>query len=101
MAMTGTDPVAGPEPVAGSEAPQSLNSAATVEDENIQPHHPDDKQKEVLRILSWPEAAYYEILEINEDATSDDIDRAFRKKSRLTHTDRNDDPDAKRVFQRE
>jgi hypothetical protein len=59
----------------------------------------DDKKKEVLRILRWPEWAYYEILEVDEDATDAVLRKAFLKKTMLTHTDRNKDVDARGVFQ--
>jgi hypothetical protein len=60
---------------------------------------PDQKRLEIQRILSWPEWAYYEILDVPEDADNATIKTAFRKKSILTHTDRNDDVHAKDVFQ--
>jgi hypothetical protein len=60
---------------------------------------PDQKILEVQRILRWPEWAYYEILDVPEDADNATIKTAFRKKSILTHTDRNNDVHAKTVFQ--
>jgi hypothetical protein len=60
---------------------------------------PDQRRLEIQRILRWPEWAYYEILDVAEDADNATIKTAFRKKSILTHTDRNDDVHAKDVFQ--
>ncbi|KAF2182649.1 heat shock protein DnaJ, partial [Zopfia rhizophila CBS 207.26] len=59
-----------------------------------------EKKNEVLRILRWPDCAYYEILDVEEDANEADIKKAYRMKSMLTHTDRNKDVQAKEVFQR-
>jgi hypothetical protein len=69
------------------------------DDATLEAYTKDDRKKEVLRILRWPEWAYYEILEVDEDATDAIIRKAFLKKSMLTHTDRNNDVDAKGVFQ--
>jgi curved DNA-binding protein CbpA len=60
---------------------------------------PDEKKREVLRILRWLARAFYEILELAEDATGEEIKKAYYRKSKLTYTDRNDDVDAKEVFQ--
>ena len=43
---------------------------------------------------------YYDILGIDKNANAEDIKKAYRKKSMLTHPDRNrDDPDANSKFQ--
>lgn len=44
--------------------------------------------------------SYYEVLEIDPDATSDEIQSAYRARVLETHPDRNDDPDAAEQFQR-
>jgi hypothetical protein len=80
----------------------NANSGGTPQDESedtIKTYTPDEKKNEVLRILRWPEWAYYEILELPLDANDAHVKTAFRNKSKLTHTDRNDDVDAKKVFQ--
>jgi hypothetical protein len=76
-------------------------SNVTLLDDNSEliEYTPDDRKKEILRILNWPDWAYYEILEVKEDATEAEIKTAYYQKSRLTHTDRNNDPQAKEVFQ--
>lgn len=88
---------------AGSSKQVTVESKPPTEnpDKEEKLHHytPDDKKKEVLRILRWPEWAYYEILEVPEDATEDDIKKAFHKKSKLTHTDQNNDVQANEVSQ--
>jgi hypothetical protein len=67
--------------------------------EELKAYKPDEKKLEILRILSWPDWAYYEILEVEENASGIEIKKAFRKKSLLTHTDRNDDAQALMVSQ--
>lgn len=67
-------------------------------DKPINSYSPDDKKKAVLRILTWHEEAYYKILDVPENASQDEIRKAFLKMSLLTHTDRNDDPDATTAF---
>jgi hypothetical protein len=79
--------------------PGSATTATQDDDPEITTYTPDEKKKEVLRILRWPARAFYEILELAEDATGEEIKKAYHRKSKLTHTDRNDDVDAKDVFQ--
>jgi hypothetical protein len=67
------------------------------EEIELKDYIPDDKKKEILRILRWPDWAYYEILEVEEDASEADIKNAWHKKMKLTHADKNDDPQAHEV----
>jgi hypothetical protein len=67
------------------------------EEIELKDYTPDDKKKENLRILRWPDWAYYEILEVEEDASEADIKNAWHKKMKLTHADKNDDPQAHEV----
>lgn len=87
-----------PEPPTTRE-PYDAENADEDEEIPLRDYTPDEKKKEVLRIFSWPDWAYYEILEVEEDATEAHIKKAYHKKSKLTHTDRNDDVQAKEVFQ--
>lgn len=41
---------------------------------------------------------YYKILDLSEDASVDDIKKAYRKKARIYHPDVNHSPDAKDMF---
>ncbi|OAL56168.1 DnaJ-domain-containing protein [Pyrenochaeta sp. DS3sAY3a] len=70
------------------------------EQRELKDYQPDSRKKEILRILQWPENAYYEILDVPENAHETDIKSAWRRKSNLTHTDRNNDVQAKEVIQR-
>jgi DnaJ-class molecular chaperone len=97
--MTGTVSTAGYETAANTEGSQPANNSGTSENEDIQSYTPDQKKREVLRILKWPSWAHYETLEIAEAASTGEIESAFRRKSLLTHTDQNSDKKAKDVFQ--
>jgi hypothetical protein len=77
----------------------SATPATQADDPEITSYTPDEKKKEVLRILRWPDRAFYEILELPEEATGGEIKKAYYRKSKLTHTDRNEDVHAKKVFQ--
>ena len=41
---------------------------------------------------------YYEVLEVDKNATTDEIKAAFRKKARVLHPDVNKAPDAEEKF---
>jgi hypothetical protein len=60
---------------------------------------PSNMEEEILRILRWPAWAYYEILEIEENATLEEIKKAYRNKSLLTHPNRNKDRSSTEVCQ--
>jgi DnaJ-class molecular chaperone len=61
----------------------------------------DKKVEEVARILSWPEFACYEILGVPEDEGDDkNMKRQYRRIATLTHTDKNNDPQAEKAFKR-
>jgi DnaJ domain len=60
----------------------------------------EEKFEEVVRILSWPKFAYYEILEVKEDVNDRGIKSQYRAKAALTHPDKNQDPQANEAFQR-
>lgn len=66
--------------------------------EKPEDYTPDERKKETLRILKWPDWALYEFLEIPEEADEDQIKKAFSAKSKLTHPDRNRDTDANEAF---
>ncbi|KAJ4329884.1 hypothetical protein N0V95_010132, partial [Ascochyta clinopodiicola] len=97
--MTNTASTAGQETAADAEASQPPNNGGTSESEAVKPYSPDEAKREILRILSWPKWAHYEFLEIRETATTTEIKKAWRQKSLLTHTDHNNDTDAKDVFE--
>jgi hypothetical protein len=63
--------------------------------------HPNEKKfEEVVRILSWPKFAYYEILELKEGESDEKIiKRQYRKHAAFVHPDRNKDVRAKEAFQ--
>lgn len=97
-AITGTASTAGQETPAIADASQARDDGGTSGSENIPSYTPDKRKREVLRILTWPDWAYYEILDVQETATKSEIESAYRKKSLQTHTDQNSDSDAKEVF---
>jgi DnaJ-class molecular chaperone len=68
-------------------------------DEMLEDYEPDVMKQELLRVLRWSDVAHYEILELDEKASGDDIKKAYRKKSRLVHPDHNKDVQAKQAFQ--
>jgi hypothetical protein len=100
MDMASTGFPARQEMAADAQGSQPTNNSGTSEGDEIESYTPTQREEEVVRILSWPDWAYYEILEVPETATHQEIERAFRKKSFLTHTDHNGDRDAEEVFKR-
>jgi hypothetical protein len=89
----------GPEKTREKDTGERQKNSEEGSEEKIETYTPDDRRKEIHRILRWPEWAYYEILEVPEDAGNAAIKKAFHDKSKKTHTDRNGDVDAKKVFQ--
>jgi hypothetical protein len=63
--------------------------------------HPNEKKfEEVVRILSWPKFAYYEILELKEGESDEKtIKRQYRKYAAFVHPDKNKDVQAQEAFQ--
>lgn len=51
-----------------------------------------------LTSLNGPEATFYNVLELEPDATLQDINKAYRKQSIALHPDKNPDPDAQKLY---
>ncbi|KAI0604070.1 DnaJ domain-containing protein, partial [Pyrenophora tritici-repentis] len=98
--ITGTGPTAFQATAVDAEESQPPSDSETTDDEPIKSYIPKKKKKEILRILSWPDGAFYEFLGLPESATKDDIMKTSKAKFVLTHTDQNDDKYAKMAFQR-
>lgn len=80
--------------------PSNMSKWTTLEHtSDLQDSKPTKMTLETDRILSWPRFAYYEILDVEEDAPTKAIRIAYRQKARLVHSDRNDDPQATDAFQ--
>jgi hypothetical protein len=66
---------------------------------NLEDYEPDALKQELLRVLQWPDVAYYEILRLDERASEVDIKKSYHYRSRLVHPDHNKDVHAKQAFQ--
>lgn len=97
--MTDTSPTAGQERVGNTEEPLHADNGGTDENEQIEPYTPDERQREIVRILRWTDNAYYEILDVRTNADERTIRKAWLKRSSLAHPDQNNDRDATEVMQ--
>ncbi|KAJ4329635.1 hypothetical protein N0V87_010697 [Didymella glomerata] len=101
-AMNNAGSTAGQQTTADAAASQPPDDSGDSDNEEILDYTPEEKEKErqeeIIRILRWPDWAYYEILDVRENASTREIIKAYRKKSLLTHTDRNRDREAEEVF---
>ena len=57
-----------------------------------------DKHKQVIETIMTCED-YYEILDVHEIATEEEIHKAYKKLAVLVHPDKNKHPDATKAFQ--